>query len=212
MNCPACQQPMQQLTLPASLGSSVTIDACRSCRAFWFDPYEDLQLTAQSTIRLFHLMAKSGAVRQAPSPVAAKCPKCAAPLILTHDKQRNTPFIYWRCDAGHGRFTPFTEFLREKDFIRQPTPKQLAELRKSIQMIRCASCGAPIDLMHDSKCGYCGAPVSILDIDKLAQLAGPPPPPPHLLPLNPMAKTEQPRTLIDLGLESLIDWLSNLTK
>jgi hypothetical protein len=203
---------MEQLTLAASLGSSVTIDVCKPCRAFWFDPYEDLHLTVQATVRLFHLMAAD--VRQAPSPVPRKCPLCDAPLLLTHDKQRNTPFIYWRCDRGHGRFTPFTEFLRQKDFLRQPTPKQLAELRQSIRMIRCASCGAPIDLVHDSKCGYCSSPISILDLKKLAQLAAPAapvPPPPKLIPTKYMAKSSDiPPTLIDLGLEVLSNWLSNL--
>jgi hypothetical protein len=88
---------------------------------------------------------------------------CNTPLKLTHDRQRNTPFIYWRCEAGHGRFTPFVEFLREKDFIRAPSPEQLAELRRSIQMIRCASCGAPIDLATSTACEFCRAPIAILD-------------------------------------------------
>ncbi|HJW95012.1 MAG TPA: zf-TFIIB domain-containing protein [Thermoanaerobaculia bacterium] len=212
MTCPACRSPMEQLTLAGSLGSSVTIDLCRACRAFWFDPYEDLHLTAQSTVRLFQMMTGGGNA----SPIrSAACPTCGTPLILTHDRQRNTPFVYWRCDRGHGRCTPFTEFLRQKDFIRQPTPKQLAELRKSIQMIRCAGCGAPIDLVHDSKCNYCGSPISILDIEKLAQLAAPiaaTPPPPQLIPTKYMPQTESslPPTLIDLGLEVLGDWLTDL--
>lgn len=202
---------MEQFTLAASLGSSVTIDVCKSCRAFWFDPYEDLHLTAQSTVRLFHVMGSSPSLPV--QPANARCPRCNEPLHLVHDKQRNTPFVYWRCDREHGRFTPFAEFLRQKDFVREPTPKQLAELRKSIQMVRCASCGAPIDLVHDSKCGYCGSPVSILDMEKLAQLAAPAvpaPPPPKLIATKYVMKssTGLAPTLIDLGIDILLDWFT----
>jgi DNA-directed RNA polymerase subunit RPC12/RpoP len=112
---------------------------------------------------------------------------------------------------------PFAEFLREKDFIREPSPQQMAELRRSIQMIRCSSCGAPIDLMHASACAHCGAAVSILDVKRLAELAGKAgsasavPPPVRLLPPKLTSSTmSSAPTLIDLGFDVLADWLIQL--
>jgi len=160
---------MPQVALQGVLGAEVVIDVCHHCRAFWFDPYETLHLTPAATIRLFHLMAE-GAGGAAPFPAQSSCPKCGARLVLTHDRQRNTPFVYWRCEQGHGRFTPFADFLREKDFIREPTPQQLAELRQTIGVIRCSGCGAPVDLARDTVCAHCGAPISILDVKRLAEL------------------------------------------
>jgi Zn-finger nucleic acid-binding protein len=216
MQCPGCQQEMSQYTVGAALGTAITVDLCRNCRAFWFDPYEDLKLTSQSTLRLFQIISESRSATAA-FPAAPVCPDCQSRLLLTHDRQRNTAFVYWRCDSGHGRFMPFAEFLREKDFIREPSPQQMAELRRSIQMIRCSSCGAPIDLMHASACGHCGAAVSILDVKRLAELAGKAgsasavPPPARLLPPKLTSSTlSSAPTLIDLGFDVLADWLIHL--
>ena len=60
--------------------------------------------------------------------------------------QRNTRFEYLRCPNGHGRLTTFVEFLKEKDFIRPLSARQIAELRESLQTINCSSCGAAVDL------------------------------------------------------------------
>src|SRR5262249_26134890 len=76
---------------------------------------------------------------------------------------RTTRFSYWRCPAEHGRFTTFAEFLREKNFVRSLSPAELAQLRASVQMVQCSSCGAPIDLEKGALCAYCRAPVSVLD-------------------------------------------------
>jgi len=199
---------MAQLTVEGLLGREVVIDVCRGCRAFWFDPHEDLQLTPSSTIRLFQLMAE-GASGASPLPASSRCPMCETRLLLTHDRQRNTPFVYWRCNQGHGRFTPFVEFLKQKNFVRQPTPQQLAELRRTIRIIRCGGCGAPIDLMHDAVCGHCGAAISILDVKQLAELAPAKVPPPQQLtpPRLTAHHADAPPTLIDLGLETIVGWL-----
>lgn len=204
---------MPQLTLQGVLGADVVIDVCRRCRAFWFDPYETLQLTPPATIRLFQLMAE-GATGAAPFPAESHCPKCRSRLLLTHDRQRNTPFVYWRCDQGHGRFTPFVEFLKEKDFVRQPTPQQLAELRRTIGVIRCSGCGAPVDLAREAVCGHCGAAISMLDVKRLGELApkGTSAPPPVTLkpPAFAQSHVKKPATLIDLGLETVMEWLGEL--
>jgi len=158
---------MEPLTLHGVLGVDIVIDVCRGCRGFWFEPFEDLRLTPEATIHLFQFVYERGS-GAAPFPTISRCPVCQTRLLLTHDRQRNTPFVYWRCEQGHGRFTPFAEFLREKDFIRALTPQQLHELCRTIGMIHCSGCGASIDLAHDTVCGHCGAAVSLVDVKRLA--------------------------------------------
>lgn len=155
---------MVSRTLPAQQGTTVTIDLCDACQAFWFDSYESLQLTPGSTLQLFQVIAAAAsASRRAPSP-ASPCPRCRARLVPVHDIARNTRFRYGRCPSGHGRFITFFDFLREKQFVRPLSPAQLAELRAQVQTVNCANCGAPVDLAHESACGHCGSPLSLFDL------------------------------------------------
>ena len=193
---------MDRLTLDAVLGAKVDVDVCTQCRAFWFEPFETLHLTPASTLELFKRIAETppgGAF-----PAKSECPTCGAALVLTHDRQRNTPFTYWRCDRGHGRFTPFLDFLREKDFVKPLSPQQIAELRENVRTIHCGNCGAPIDLAHDSACAHCGAPLSMLDMKKMAAMMNRPAP--QVLVLPPIHERE-PESLIDLGLRAVAKWL-----
>ena len=162
---------MQQLTVEAVLGQTEIINLCPGCRAFWFEPFETIHLTPNSTLRLFQVIAEKSAGAATALPATTFCPTCNQRLILTHDRQRMTAFEYWRCDAGHGRFTSFVNFLREKDFIRPLSPQQIRELRRNVQMIHCSNCGAPIDLTKDSACSHCGAPLAIVDMDKMKAMA-----------------------------------------
>jgi hypothetical protein len=172
IQCPGCRFTMQRLTLDGLLGVSVEIDLCLRCRAFWFEPFETIHLTPASTLKVFGLIAAhSGEAATSPFPTSCHCPRCGGHLILTHDRQRNTPFQYYRCDSGHGRFTPFVDFLKEKDFIRPLSPDQIRELRQNIRMINCSNCGAPIDLAKASVCDHCGSPLSMLDAARMRQLA-----------------------------------------
>jgi uncharacterized protein YbaR (Trm112 family) len=161
---------MKRLTVDAVLGTTLDVDVCSSCRAFWFDPFETLHLTPASTLALIGLIAEArdGA---GPIPIALRCPKCRGPLKHCHDRQHNTPFEYWRCEHEHGRFTRFNDFLKEKNFIQPLSPTQIAELRKKVRMINCSNCGAPVDLVHESACGHCGAPLVMLDREAMAELA-----------------------------------------
>lgn len=212
MLCPGCKTVMQRLTLDAVLGAKLDVDVCTQCRAFWFEPFETLHLTPASTLRLFSLIAE-GAGNSGAFPTTSHCPHCGAQLRLTHDRQRNTPFTYYRCDAGHGRFTPFVDFLREKDFIKPLSPQQLTELRQSVQTIHCGNCGAPIDLTRDSTCSHCGAALSMLDLSKVTRLPAAPSPtrPSHFndADISALFAYEDPRelSLIDLGLRAVAKWL-----
>src|SRR4029077_14713329 len=95
--------------------------------------------------------------------------RCASPLRVTQDLSVHGRFVYFRCEFGHGRFTPFVQFLREKNFLRTVPPEELARLRSLVRVIRCASCGAPVDLTRDTACGYCHSPITILDPESVAR-------------------------------------------
>ena len=158
-------------TLEAHLGRAVSIDLCLSCQSFWFDARESLQLAPASTLKLFELIGE----RAAGGPLsaatgAASCPRCQMRLRPTHDMQRGTRFEYLSCPRGHGRLTTFFNFLREKDFIRPLSAAQLEELRRNLQTVNCANCGAPVNLSTGAACGHCGSPLSMLDMAQAERL------------------------------------------
>ena len=163
---------MTHLVLEGRLGRRVEIDLCATCRTIWFDRFESLQLTPSATLKVFQTISQSSGARTTTFPSRLQCPRCASPLVLTHDLQRSTPFQYWRCDAGHGHLIAFIDFLREKDFIRPLTPQQLDELRRNLQTINCSNCGAAIDLAKDSACAHCGSALSMLDVSHMARTLG----------------------------------------
>ena len=93
-----------------------------------------------------------------------ECPRCASGLVLTHDLQADTRFMYWLCPSEHGRFIGFLDFLREKKFIRTLSAQEIKDLKDKVQTVNCSNCGGAIDLMNDSVCPHCGSPISILDM------------------------------------------------
>ena len=97
------------------------------------------------------------------------CPRCHAALAYTHDLQRTTHFTFWRCVRDHGQLMTFNQFLAEKNFIRAPSPAELAKLRATVRQISCSQCGAPIDLARDDACSHCGAPVALIDPEGVAK-------------------------------------------
>jgi hypothetical protein len=153
---------MEALTLANHAGADLVIDVCRACHAFWFDARESLHLAPASTLRLFTLIGETAGSRTALGAVL-KCPRCHARLTATNDFQRNTPFQYLRCVHGHGRLITFFNFLREKDFVRPLSGRQIAELKESVQFVNCSNCGGPVDLAKGSSCAHCGTALSILD-------------------------------------------------
>jgi len=162
---------MAALTFEGHLGRTVDLDLCRACQMIWFDHFENLALAPGGTLKVFQIIGAEPRRAAAPPAATLKCPRCAAPLVATEDRQRNTPFRYWRCPAEHGRLITFFDFLREKDFIRMLSTQQLAELRQSVQQINCASCGSPIDLLRESACPHCGAPIATLDLKQIGRVA-----------------------------------------
>ena len=90
-------------------------------------------------------------------------------LAFTHDLQRTTRFTFWRCPLDRGQLITFNQFLREKNFIRAPSPSELARLKATVKQIACSQCGAPIDLANDNACPHCGAAVALIDPDGVAK-------------------------------------------
>jgi DNA-directed RNA polymerase subunit RPC12/RpoP len=141
----------------------VSLDFCFACQVIWFDTLESGQLTPRGVLEVFTAMHVRRDPGRNPLPALLSCPRCQARLALTHDLQHTTHFTYFRCPFGHGRLTPFFQFLLEKNFVRPITGAELAALKAKVQTIQCSNCGAPLDLMHDAACKYCGSPISILD-------------------------------------------------
>ena len=146
-----------------------SVDLCIACRALWFDGFESPQLAPGATLEL--LRAIHDAEREPVRPLRARlaCPRCSGTLALTRDLQRTTRFSYFRCARGHGRFTPFIEFLLEKDFVRPLPPREIERLKAAVRTVRCSGCGAGIDLAADTACRYCRAPIAVLDPDALSR-------------------------------------------
>ena len=168
MNCPGCAAPMSVVALLDRSGADLEVDVCQTCQTFWFDRFENTRLSAGATVKLFHLMAEQQRSAAAPLRQPMKCPRCKRGLALTHDIQlRATKFEYWRCPK-HGHFITFLQFLKEKDFVRPLTPKQIAELRQNVQILNCSNCAAPIDLVKQSMCPHCGSPLSMIDMKQIA--------------------------------------------
>jgi len=229
MQCPGCAAPMTTLTLDGHLGTKVELDLCPACQVIWFDHLESLRLSPGATLHVFRTISEHKQTSPSPLKDPLKCPRCELRLLLTYDRQRNTPFRYRRCAREHGRLITFFDFLREKDFIRPLSAQQLVELRSHVQMVNCSNCGAPIDLSHASACAHCSTPLSMLDLSQIETMAA------HLHKADEASRTIDPdlhgrlarehalfealraeaaagRTdsngIVETGLRAIADWLS----
>jgi hypothetical protein len=187
LRCPSCGGGMASREFDGHLGSEVQLDVCAGCHVIWFDHFESLRLSPAGTLRVFQLIGTEAQSRPPLLRDPLTCPRCDVRLELTRDRQRNTPFQYWRCTREHGRLITYFEFLREKDFIRPLSPEQLASLRENLQMINCSNCGAPIDLVHEAACRHCGTPISTLDLEQISRMA------------NQLQRSSEPRKTIDVS-------------
>lgn len=160
---------MRSLRLSREPLEPLLLDVCDNCQALWLDATESQQLTPGALIELFRAIAASRQAQRAAYRAVLPCPRCTTPLTITQDIQHTTRFSYYRCRYGHGRFTPYAQFLREKNFIRPVDPEELGRLRMSVATVRCISCGAPVDLGRSAVCPYCAAPVMLLDPDAVAK-------------------------------------------
>ena len=144
---------------------TVRVDLCFGCAGLWFDHLASVQLAPGAVIALFKEIYahKNDARRSRESRL--RCPRCPGDLAQSFDLSKSGRFSYFRCASGDGRFTPFFQFLREKQFIHTLNETELSRLRSQIRQVTCSECGAPVDLEHSTECKYCHAPVSFLDSD-----------------------------------------------
>jgi len=170
MPCPNCHAVMASETLEGHVGTSVTIELCHPCQLFWFDARESLKLAPGGVLKLFRIIGEHALDARSPVIGHPACPRCRSRLHPTHDQQRNTKFQYLRCPKDHGRLIAFVEFLREKNFLKPLSQKQIDELRQSVQMVHCSGCGAPINLATHTECAHCGALLSMLDMKQAGAL------------------------------------------
>jgi hypothetical protein len=168
--CPNCRNATASRTLPAiAPARPVVVEICAACNLLWFDNAGSIRLAPQAVIELFKAIGETAGAARTPLASTFRCPQCSRPLLFTHDLQRTTRFTYWRCPRDNGQLISFHQFLREKNFIRTPSPSELAKLRATVGALACSQCGAPVNLATDSACPHCGTPIALVDPDGVAK-------------------------------------------
>jgi hypothetical protein len=154
---------MQEQEMDRNDHGKVRVYLCFACAGIWFDHLASVQLSPAAVISLFkEIHANKETPRQTLSN-SMYCPHCNDALTLSQDLCKSGRFSYFRCLRGDGRFTPFLQFLREKQFIRNLTPLEIKQVSAKIKQVTCSECGAPIDLDGATQCQYCHSPISVLD-------------------------------------------------
>jgi hypothetical protein len=154
---------MDVLRLPGLSGDTVDLDLCFACHCMWFDPQENLKLAPSAVADLFRLLhERRDSARQ---PLASKvlCPHCTTPLVQGFDVVRSGRYITYRCPNRDGRLSTFSSFMIEKGFVRLLTRPEIDNLAQRVGVIRCSSCGAPVDLRKDQVCPHCRCAFSLID-------------------------------------------------
>lgn len=162
LNCPNCGTGMEQRALEGKLGVQIEVDLCFGCHVLWLDKRESLHLSAGGTLDLFKALNEHHDDPRQALRSTNQCPRCARRLVLQHDIGRGGRFSYYRC-AQHGRLEPFSEFLKEKAFVRDLNPLEKQRLSAEVKQVQCSSCGAPVQLSEGFACSHCGSPLTVLD-------------------------------------------------
>jgi hypothetical protein len=156
---------MDRLAADGVYGADIELDLCFACHVMWLDERESIQLSPRGTLDLFQVLHEH---RDDPRHAIGRklaCGRCKRPLSLKHDIGKYGRLSYYACPAKHGRLTPFSEFLKEKQFVRELNPTEQNRVRAELKRVQCSSCGAPVDLMKAFKCGHCASPIAVLDAD-----------------------------------------------
>lgn len=156
---------METVAFDGTYGSPIEVDMCWACHVLWLDKRESLHLSPRGTLDLFHKVHEHRDDPRHALTGKSLCPRCATPLQLTHDRGKGGRFSYHACPIRHGRLTPFSEFLKEKEFVRELTPAEKSQVRAELKNVQCSSCGAPVDVNGGFSCDHCGSPLSVLDAD-----------------------------------------------
>lgn len=165
MNCSNCSAEMDTLQVAGISQTTLEVNLCFGCHVLWLDKLESVHLSPRGTLDLFRALHEHHDDARTALGQRLPCPRCHKRLSLTRDIGKAGRFSYYRCPAGDGRLTPFSEFLKEKQFVRQLNPAEQSQLRADLKTVQCSSCGAPVDLAKGFACEHCGAPLTVLDAD-----------------------------------------------
>lgn len=130
---------------------------------------ENLALSAGGVLALLRSMNDRARDDRRPLPEGLRCPRCRATLRQSRRRTKDIRYTVHECPKGHGHFITFYELLREKDCIRPLKGDKLKELRRSVDVVNCSSCGAPVDLHRTAACEHCKAPLAMLDPQAMAE-------------------------------------------
>jgi hypothetical protein len=205
--CPSCRSDMQTEELERNDHGTVRVELCFICAGFWFDHLASVELAPGAVIKLFQEIHSHRETQRQPVASRLSCPRCGDTLSLSYDLSKSGRFTYFRCLRGDGRFTPFFQFLREKQFVRSLTPAEIQQVKAQVQQVNCSQCGAPIDLQTATECQYCHAPVSLLDpaaVDKAVRTWTDAEARRHLSPAAATAATAMPRVPQQQTLRSVL--------
>ncbi|HSH75429.1 MAG TPA: zf-TFIIB domain-containing protein, partial [Longimicrobiales bacterium] len=169
MNCPNCSAPMEGQALGGIYGPDIEVDLCFACHLMWLDRRESIQLSPGGTLALFEVLHEHRDDPRHALGARMACPRCRRRLSLTRDIGRGGRFSYYSCPSRDGRLTPFSEFLKEKQFVRSLSPAEQSRVRAELKSVQCSGCGAPVDLVEGFKCQHCGSPITVLDADAVAK-------------------------------------------
>ena len=154
---------MQTLRLEGLYGETIGIDLCFGCHGIWFDARENVKLSPDGVLTLFHALHVHRNDPLHPLRERMSCPRCEKRLVRGHNRTINGLYAVHRCPVGHGHFSTFSSFMVEKGFVRHLTPAEIHELTRRLRVIHCSSCGAPVDLRKHHACPYCSSAFSLLD-------------------------------------------------
>lgn len=156
---------MEHRELEGVYGPGIEIDVCFACHVLWFDKRESIHLTPKGTLELFQALHEHRDDPRHALGAGLDCPRCGGSLALRKDIGKGGRFSYYACTSGHGRLTPFSEFLKEKQFVRQLNPLEQERLKAEVKTVQCSGCGAPVNVNEGFACGHCGSPLSVLDTE-----------------------------------------------
>jgi len=165
---------MDHLAMAGIYGADIDLDLCFACHVLWLDDRESIQLSPKGTMDMFRVLHEHNDDPRHALRNRLDCGRCRRRLSLNHDIGKGGRFSYYACPQKHGRLTPFSEFLKEKQFVRELSQTEQNRVRAELKHVQCSSCGAPVDLAKSFQCEHCGAPIAVLDADAvqktLAQL------------------------------------------
>ncbi|MDX1646680.1 MAG: hypothetical protein R3304_06015 [Longimicrobiales bacterium] len=165
LDCPNCAAGMEHLALEGVYAAALEIDLCFACHVLWFDKRESIHLTASGVLELFRVLHEHREDPRHALDRRSRCPRCQRRLSIRHDIGKGGRFSYYACPSGHGRLTPFSEFLKEKEFVRELNAAERHRLRVEVKEVQCSRCGAPVEVGGSFACDHCGSPLTVLDAE-----------------------------------------------